>query len=421
MSSSSKYTSTLEVYRPHQQYAEANDFKFIAACCLEFMGYVCRELKYPYQTLVNQYPIILDPVRIYFSIDSEGKLQQTDPQTSSSMFVEIQSISGKHYFDGYTYEKRTQFMIVYALDYQVIYDFVDSIRKKYRIVKEIDYSGKLYEWSTHYQCYVDSDEKCIRVSRSDLKGIDGYFDDIIHDITILTTKTELLEKMGIGSGFNYLLYGNPGTGKSSFVKVISYECKIPVYTVNLNIIKSEYIIKALTPQITNKQDRFCIVLVEDFDRYLDSEIGKSKVSELLNSLDGMFPGRYIIRFFSANNPEKINNEALITRMKRLLFFPNPTQNVIFDHIKNIMPTIEDSCINDFIHALEREQLAGISIRTINLFISRFILEDNPILKATNKVNEWAAELKRINLITSLKPLTADVAGNYYDSQDDNDN
>ena len=408
------HSSSLEIYRQYCKYAKRHGFCFVVASNYHLFEYIHTELKTPHYIAGYNYPIFLDPVRVYFTVNSDDKIELTDSDLACG-FVELQSISGKDCIDLAKYSHQTQFMLIYGLTHDIIDKFINSIIKKYKPVSVVDNSGHLYEWDVQYACYRETGQRCLKIDRNDLKGVDTYFDDISRDIEILQTKEEILAKMGIGSGFNYLLYGNPGTGKSSFVKIIAHHYKIPIFTINLNVVKSEFINKALTPTGYNMSS--LIVLVEDFDRYLVSEEGRSKVSELLNALDGMFPGKNIIRFFSANNPEKITDEALISRMRRVLYFPNPTNVVLFDHIKHIMST-SDECINLFIETLYQHDLSNLSIRTINLFLSRFILEDDPVVSATDKIPEWASELKKLNTITHINHATVDV--DYDDEESDYD-
>ena len=170
----------------------------------------------------------------------------------------------------------------------------------------------------------------------------------------------------------YLLYGNPGTGKTSTIRAISNECKRHIHYLSLNEIKSDQQLNELLNGINYKET---ILVIEDIDamtaitnrrsvedkkedktvhevklevleKKLDemtgrrnhSEVvneGKLTLSGLLNALDGVFSHEGRILIMTTNHPEVLD-EALIRpgRIDRKFKFTNCDHSMIKKLYKN---------------------------------------------------------------------------------------
>jgi chaperone BCS1 len=145
----------------------------------------------------------------------------------------------------------------------------------------------------------------------------------------------------------YLLFGNPGTGKTSTIRAISNECKRHIHYISLNEIRSDRELNDLLSSINYKDT---ILVIEDIDamssitnrrkeekkeektfsdeklevieKKLEAIIGNGRsnveftsenkltLSGILNSLDGVFSHEGRILIMTTNHPEVLD-EALI--------------------------------------------------------------------------------------------------------------
>lgn len=134
------------------------------------------------------------------------------------------------------------------------------------------------------------------------------YPDILSDIKWFIANKQWYADRGIPYHRGYLLYGPPGTGKTSIIKVMSGELGIPLYS-----IKS---IAGLSDSLGNIETKLKIVVIEDIDRDFKeqpalskmsseeaAEIGFSgfKVSEFLNTVDGIISNDGTIFIFTAND------------------------------------------------------------------------------------------------------------------------
>jgi len=125
-------------------------------------------------------------------------------------------------------------------------------------------------------------------------------------------------KNGIPYQLGILLYGSPGTGKTSIIKAIASEINYPIYYISpTNLSKFEN----AASKIVDK----CIIVIEDIDSSLIANSRKNNIdvedsilselqgiglSGVLNALDGIFSSHGRILITTTNHIEKLD-EALI--------------------------------------------------------------------------------------------------------------
>lgn len=348
---------------------------------------------------VENVPLIFDKFsQFYYFNNNKITDEYNDNKNQEKISIIFKTIYGKK-FNKTEGDFNADFfhIVIFAKSQDIIDKFITYTLEKFNNIGNI--SGLIFEWDTFHKVYQTRSVSCHKIDQKDLVGLDEYFDDLQKDIRLFKERIELLQKMGTTSGFNYLLWGQPGTGKSSFVKAIAHKYNSPIYFVKLDSIEPKDISKSLCPK--GNDGNIKIILIEDFDRYLISKNGKEQVSHLLNALDGVFPGNMIIRFFSANFPENISiNQALSSRMRRMLHFDIQSSTNIFKYLCCIFPNCEAS-IHNFVKSIKDR---NISLRSINNYISRFLLEENPIEEANNNIDKWFNELDKISMEYKKKKL-----------------
>lgn len=325
-------------------------------------------------------------------------------------FVEIKTDNDVFYMftikdDEFRYIKQTHVSISVSDDIlfasqliDIIFgESLDKIKLFQQKLKEVATNisiEKIYLWSNNSSCYFP--DKCYyRKSINDLVGLNKYYNRIKQDFEIYRLNENELIRLGLTSGINYLLYGNPGTGKSSFVKALCSEMKLPIYVTSLVSAKNENDIKNMLIPSSSYSDKqkYKIVLIEDFDRYLNNkEIADKTLSPLLNSLDGIFPSCGVIRFFTVNNTDVFKKyTALISRIKRSFIFKELDNESMKLQIKNVFLKFElnDEDINKFIEIIQSYKF---SVREITNYLVSFINSENPLKDAIDNINEWISDI-----------------------------
>ena len=131
---------------------------------------------------------------------------------------------------------------------------------------------------------------------------------------------------------NYLLYGKPGTGKSSLIFALASEFNYKIRIINLKSIKS---VSEILQQITNEEKVFYVfedvdalstTLKEREDKPISNDAVEKKesprelvennsieglnLSDILNVMDGLYTPEGLICFFTTNHIEKLDKAFL---------------------------------------------------------------------------------------------------------------
>ncbi|EFY85066.1 Complex III assembly protein translocase and chaperone [Metarhizium acridum] len=141
---------------------------------------------------------------------------------------------------------------------------------------------------------------------------DGVKESIVADVKDFLSRQGWYVDRGIPYRRGYLLYGPPGSGKSSFIQALAGELDFGVATINLSEMgmtddKLAYLLTKLPKR--------CLLLLEDADaafvnrrqRDADGYSGASVTfSGLLNALDGVAAGEERITFLTTNHIERLD-------------------------------------------------------------------------------------------------------------------
>jgi len=179
---------------------------------------------------------------------------------------------------------------------------------------------------------------------------DGLLEEIIQDCTRFLNNQEWYQKRGIPYRRGYLLYGAPGSGKSSLVDVLAG-------VLHLNICLLTLTQADLTDQtinvILNSAPGNAIILIEDIDatflaRSAATFSNRLTFSGLLNALDGVVAQDGRLLFMTTNHIDVLD-EALLRegRMDRKIAFGHatPSQAQKIFAIFYELPVEHELCVN----------------------------------------------------------------------------
>lgn len=131
---------------------------------------------------------------------------------------------------------------------------------------------------------------------------EGQMDRIFDHIRTFHNNKEAYEKVGIPYRTGILLYGPPGSGKTSTAVAISTELDMDVYYISLSIVQKDEALSECFSEIPAG----ALVVLEDIDiassvRERDSENGSGVTMQgILNCLDGMATPNGIITIMTTN-------------------------------------------------------------------------------------------------------------------------
>ncbi len=194
---------------------------------------------------------------------------------------------------------RTRKFLIWALRRTTIENFVNNLHKKHGItdVVQVRTCGA-YDWHVK-QCPV---RPVISVlAPAPIKAI-------IEDAQQFINSRQRYTDLGIPYRRGYLLYGLPGTGKTTCAYVLSSELKRPLCFLSLTNrnANDDWLIDILT-----RAPEGAIILIDDYDRFVPSTTNEGiTIAGLLNALDGIVAQTGKIVILVANDISSIPDAIL---------------------------------------------------------------------------------------------------------------
>lgn len=181
--------------------------------------------------------------------------------------------------------------------------------------------------------------------------------DLYDDIENFTNSKSLYEKFGHPYKRNYLLFGKPGTGKTSIAKVIAQKTNRDIYTLTLDDQMTDAKLAEAFAYINPV--RPAIFLLEDIDSITQERDVKSGVtfSALLNILDGAASIKSLITIITANHINKLD-EALIRpgRIDMIIEFGKISENQIRQLCKLYEIELSENAYQTLIELSDKNEL-----------------------------------------------------------------
>ena len=223
-------------------------------------------------------------------------------------------------------------------------------------------------------------------NESNLIGYEHYFKSIESEIGSHKKNQMLLKSIGEFKSLSYLLYGIPGTGKTTLIKALSSKYNMDVYIVNSIHAKSSNIGSLLNP--VKNGSKPVLLLFEDFDRFIVREDNKELLGLILNAMDGFDDSGNTIRFFTGNDCDVIFQEkALINRISGKYKFGYPTFEMFRAKLLKIgaiaPKPLDEEKVNQFISMIVDKNL---TLRPFTSYCLRYLFNENNLDDMIENVN-----------------------------------
>lgn len=143
--------------------------------------------------------------------------------------------------------------------------------------------------------------------------------NLIDDIDIFINNKEKYKKLGRPYKRGYILYGEPGCGKTSLIKILANKYTISIILVDLNVFKNNEEFISIIDKIKQLTSQNYILLFEDVDRCKIFNKSDEGVTEdcLLNILDGVDEAENRITIMTTNNLDILKRCPALIRHGRI--------------------------------------------------------------------------------------------------------
>jgi hypothetical protein len=140
---------------------------------------------------------------------------------------------------------------------------------------------------------------------------EGQLDEIIADLKTFLDREEKYASLGIPYHRGYILFGPPGTGKTSMAKALAEHFDMDLYYMHLSGMDKDASLMSLINGISPRS----LCLIEDIDRLAvaqedDTSDDGLTMSGLLNALDGVGTPQGVVFLLTTNHIERIDPAVL---------------------------------------------------------------------------------------------------------------
>lgn len=221
-------------------------------------------------------------------------------------------------------------------------------------------------------------------------GCDEYISQIVKDIENHIKYNKFLSLLDEVKSSNYLLFGPPGTGKTSMIRAIASKLGCPMFIVNAGeLVHCTDLSQILSPgKSVHTECKVKLLLFEDFDRYLTSNNVSNVMSQILNALDGVDDNGDTVRFFTANNPESVLGiDALVNRMNAKYEFYFPTRDIFKSKLERFLTFYESYDKEKADVFLDLVVDKKVTVRPFTNYVIRYLFDDDYLDKMIKHIDE----------------------------------
>jgi len=202
---------------------------------------------------------------------------------------------------------------------QILIDFVDKAKdfceeQIKECKKSSNKSIKVFYWRKDYWNLLF---KCPKRPSETLYLKEGQKEDLLGKINEFYSEETRSEYLSFGIPYKcvIMLYGVPGSGKTSTINTIASHFDCDIYTIPVSKELTDYMLIDAIASLEDKEEKKRIIVIEDIDtiftnRKTGDDHNNITLQGLLNCFDGFSCAEGTLLFITANKPE-ILDEALL--------------------------------------------------------------------------------------------------------------
>lgn len=219
------------------------------------------------------------------------------------------------------------------------------------------------------------------VNMESIKESENPFDNIIglenqKKEVLLVTKwfknSNELKAKGITIPKGIILFGDPGNGKSLFIKEIIKYMKCPVFIFNGNT--DNFATEIVDVFNKAKNEKQAIIVIDELDLLIDKE--NSIIRALQECLDGVESSDNILVLSATNDLYEIPDPLLRNgRLEKIIHISNPTGKDCIELLKKLLNNFKISLPQDFDEESLELSFSGVSCAAVKAIVNDLVLRN----------------------------------------------
>jgi len=202
---------------------------------------------------------------------------------------------------------------------QTLIDFVDKAKnfceeQMKQCKKSSNKSIKVFYWRKEYwNLLFKSPKRPIET----LYLKEGQKEDLLEKVEEFYSEETRSEYLSFGIPYKcvIMLYGVPGSGKTSTINTIASHCDCDIYTIPVSKELTDYMLIDAIASLEEKEEKKRIIVIEDIDsiftdRKTGDDVNGITLQGLLNCFDGFSCAEGTLLFITANKPEILDDALL---------------------------------------------------------------------------------------------------------------
>jgi DNA replication protein DnaC len=151
-------------------------------------------------------------------------------------------------------------------------------------------------------------------------------DKLKNSLNMFKNKGHTLQKLGLQNKFNLLLYGEPGTGKSTTIQAVANYLQKDVYYIDLQNVSSNEDLHMMFEYVNKNVNNSGIIVMEDIDAMTNVVLKRTdKLQE------------YKVNDIISNHKGKLSLEYLLNILQGTLTMDNSVYIVTTNHLEHLDP------------------------------------------------------------------------------------
>ena len=213
----------------------------------------------------------------------------------------------------------------------------------------------------------------------DLPGLPIAY--ILKQMTLFWERADIYRKHGLIHKRGILLYGFPGCGKTSIVRLLCDE-----------IMRRDGIIFSIDDFglaaagvgefRSAEPDRLIMTIQEDIEGYFDGTAGPAQLKAALSFLDGQDQTNHVLHLATTNEPEKLADKFIKRpgRFDLIIGIHNPSEETREAYLRHISSNLSDEQLNTLV-----KNTAGLSLAYLRELISTYVCLEIPLQETLDRL------------------------------------